>query len=290
MLITAYLINGQSVGVDLSSWLTEDLNGNPAFKAEDSVSEGYADITSITSWDRFGLDTGKDFKVIKYQIYLLRIALGYENLSLEEQIITNKWFASGVEYINAQVPTSEQKIYFTEFFKPGADGARQQRDVAVSSYMMQLVYTGQFDYLVLCDLIQNARSLRTEYLRDGVTGIGYGDAVDGVVNYTKNDGGYSPMDILGVNVNTKTFSVFGDKTSRFVSNYKFRVRNATGNDGLYTIVSSSYDNTNTNVVVSEVIPSSTADGKIYTGGFMYYEGVTQQIVDDVFDIYWNGIY
>lgn len=256
----------------------------------DTLPDGYTDISSITNWDTLTPICPFDFKAIKYQIYLLRVSIGYNNLSLEEKIITNKWFASGVEYNNAEVNAEQQAKYFTDFFKPGADNSRHNRDVAVSNYMMKLVYTGQLDYLVLCDLIQNAGIYRTQYIRDGITGIGYGDAVDGVVNYTKNDSAFSPMNIVGVNTSTKTFSVLGDKTSKFVAEHFLRVRDSTGNNGKYTIVSASYDNTNTNVVVTEVIPDSTADGKIYVNGFLYYEGVTQAMVDMVFGIYWDGIY
>jgi hypothetical protein len=143
---------------------------------------------------------------------------------------------------------------------------------------------------VLCDLIQNARNYRTEYIRDGVCGIGYGDTVDGVINYTKNDSSFSPMNIVAVNTSTKTFSVLGDKTSKYVDGHYLRVRESTGNNGKYTIVSSSFDNTNTNIIVVEAIPDATADGKIYVNGFLYYEGVTQTMVDSVFGIYWDGIY
>jgi hypothetical protein len=52
MLLTAYLINGQAVGVDLPSWEDSDLNGNPPFKAELTVSAGYTDISSMENWNK----------------------------------------------------------------------------------------------------------------------------------------------------------------------------------------------------------------------------------------------
>lgn len=290
MLLTAYLIDGQPVGAVLKTWLLSDLGGNPSFKVESSVSTGYADISSITNWDSFGKMTEKDFKVIKNEIKLICVAIGYNNLSLYEKILANKYFASGVEYNNSQVGASEQDQFFYNFFKPNSDQARQQRDVAVSGYMMKLIYTGQLDYAVLCNLVEAARSFRVNYLRDGITGIGYGDAIEGILNFIENDNGFSPYDIVGVDTSAKTFSVAGDQTAKFVQGKKLRVRLSTGNNGLYTIVSSSYDNTNTIIVVSEAIPDGTADGKIYLNGFFFYTGTTTTMRDSIFNIYWNGDY
>lgn len=290
MKLTAYLIDGEPVGKIVVSYDEEQLNGNPPFKAEESVSSGYEDISSITYWDMFGSWTGKDFKVIRYQINLLRISIGYANLSLEEKILANKYFASGVEYFNAQVTPTEQEAFFRNFLKPNSDIARKSRDLAVTGWVNTRVYTGILDFGVVNQLILYSENLRTKYLRDGTSGIGYGDTIEGIVNFVMNDNGFTPFTIVGVNTITKTFSVAGDKTAEFYADKVMRIRLSTGNDGAYTVVSSVFDATNTNIIVAEAIPNATADGKIYVRGLMYYAGLTFAMQTELYNIYWNGIY
>jgi len=63
---------------------------------------------------------------------------------------------------------------------------------------------------------------------------------------------------------TETFilSDDGDLTSIFPDNKLLSVNNSTGNDGLYTIVSTNYNAPDFDIIVSEVIPSAVADGTI----------------------------
>ncbi|MHA1692955.1 MAG: hypothetical protein ACTSU7_15125 [Candidatus Heimdallarchaeaceae archaeon] len=68
--------------------------------------------------------------------------------------------------------------------------------------------------------------------------------------------------IVVVNVDEKQFSVAKDNASEFVAGNKIYIKNSTGNDGIYTIVSASDDDTYTNIVVLEEIEDATADGSI----------------------------
>lgn len=65
-----------------------------------------------------------------------------------------------------------------------------------------------------------------------------------------------------VNQGTKTFTVAGDQTLRFLAAATIRVTGSTGNDGLYTIVSSTFSVDHTDIVVVQAIPSATADGSL----------------------------
>lgn len=72
--------------------------------------------------------------------------------------------------------------------------------------------------------------------------------------------------ITAVNTGTKTFTVAGNKEAYYRAGEQFVVSGSTGNDqnGVpYTVVSATYDLTNTNIVVSEAIPDTTADGSLY---------------------------
>jgi hypothetical protein len=289
-MLQAYLIGGQPVGTVVISWETSQLNGNPPFIVNTVLQPGYADISSITNWDNFGIVTGKDFKYIRYQISLIVAATGYANLSLSEKILANKYFASGVEYFNAQVSAAQQDIYFSTFFKPNADISRINRDLAVTRYMARLLYTGLLEQSVLDQMIADARNFRIDYRTDGTQGIGYGDSVVGIINFVNNDSGYLPFPIVGVNTVTRTFSVAGDKTLNLPNGKTIRINGSTGNDGVYIVVSSVFDGTNTNTVVDRTVYSAIIGGSIYTGGLLWYAGLTSVNQSSTFDIYWNGNY
>lgn len=69
--------------------------------------------------------------------------------------------------------------------------------------------------------------------------------------------------ISAVNQVDKEFTLSGDVVNFFRAGDIIRVDNSTGNDGLYTVVSSTLAGTDTAVEVSEAIPSATADGDIF---------------------------
>jgi hypothetical protein len=256
----------------------------------DVLTPDYSDQSSITNWDKYGTYTEKDFKTIRYEITLLRQAIGYNNLPLNEKILANKYFASGVEYFNAQVTPAEQDAFFNDFLKPNSDTARKSRDLAVTQWVIRRIYTGVLTQATVDKLIQDAAKLRTEYLRDGTQGIGYNDTIEGVINFVKNDNGFSPFPIIGVNTATKTFTVAGDKTSDCPQDKIIRIHHSTGNNNAYTVVSSVFAAGETDITVAEAIPSAVEDGDIYVRGLLWYVGLTDVMQQELFDIYWNGIY
>jgi len=71
------------------------------------------------------------------------------------------------------------------------------------------------------------------------------------------------FDITDVNTGTKTFKVAGDKTEFFVAGAQIKVAESTGNDGKYTVASSSFAAGETSIVVNEAVADATVDGKIY---------------------------
>lgn len=69
--------------------------------------------------------------------------------------------------------------------------------------------------------------------------------------------------ISAVEVPNHKFKIAGDVSAFFKVNDLFNIKNSTGNNGIYTVVSSNFVTPDTEIVVSEVIPSATADGSIY---------------------------
>ncbi len=68
--------------------------------------------------------------------------------------------------------------------------------------------------------------------------------------------------IIAVDTVAKTFTVAGDKRDIFNASSTPSVEGSTGNDGGYSVVSSTLDGTDTVVTVNEVIPSAVADGSL----------------------------
>ena len=68
--------------------------------------------------------------------------------------------------------------------------------------------------------------------------------------------------ITAVDQGTKTFTITGDHTGDIAAEDSVTVRDSTGNNGLYTVVSATLDGSDTDVVVSEAIPDTTADGDL----------------------------
>jgi len=67
--------------------------------------------------------------------------------------------------------------------------------------------------------------------------------------------------ITAVDTVGKVFTVAGNKTHLFISG-TFTIAGSTGNNGTYTISSSALNGGNTDITVTEVVPSSVADGNI----------------------------
>ncbi len=73
--------------------------------------------------------------------------------------------------------------------------------------------------------------------------------------------GTSSFAVTGVSQANKTFTVAGNQTATFTANKVFRVDGSTGNDKLYTVVSSAFG-VATVITVKETLPSAVADGTI----------------------------
>jgi len=71
--------------------------------------------------------------------------------------------------------------------------------------------------------------------------------------------------ITGVDTGNKTFTIEGSYASRFVAADSIKITGSPGNDGTYTVASSSYSSPSTSIVVSEAVPDATVDGVIDPG-------------------------
>jgi hypothetical protein len=75
--------------------------------------------------------------------------------------------------------------------------------------------------------------------------------------------GTADGDIYKETISTNTLKIAGDVSASFKVNDLINIQDSTGNDGVYTVVSSEFNTPNTDIVVSETIVSTIADGSIY---------------------------
>jgi len=112
MILSSYIINGKVVGTELSTWNENDLNGNPAFKTESSLSSGYANISSITNWDLFGLLSGVDILQVRNEI--ITLSSSFSSLSDNEKQISVRYLAVSKSNRDSIYTPSEQKQFVTD--------------------------------------------------------------------------------------------------------------------------------------------------------------------------------
>jgi len=94
--------------------------------------------------------------------------------------------------------------------------------------------------------------------------------------------------ILSLSQSDKTFTFAAAAAGRFQAGWQFKIVDSTGNDGVYTIVSSSQTTSSTTVIVEEAIPHSVADGNVLRMYFLlhkvYYSGESYAFTEPKKDI------
>lgn len=78
-LLTAHLINGQKVGIETSipAAITEP------FKIENTISPGYADVSTIRNWHKYGINLNRDYIFVRKEIKSI-----VEQIAIEASLAT----------------------------------------------------------------------------------------------------------------------------------------------------------------------------------------------------------
>ena len=102
------------------------------------------------------------------------------------------------------------------------------------------------------------------------------------------DGDYTYA-IASATIATKTFTFSSttDLTELFAAGLTFTIEDSTGNDGSYTVVSSSFATPVMSVVVSETVADATADGNMVIDPQPYYDLPSD--FEKAFRIEWDGV-
>jgi hypothetical protein len=196
--LLGYQINGQTVGVDLPIWNSENLHGNQPFKIINSggtIPSGYTNISSIINWDAFGEGCANDYMVVRFEIRDLCRAKGWSGLTNTEKDLAIKHYISdnptnAVIYLMTTKGMSQaqaQGFVLTSWHKYHAKllEACNQRTYYIKFAVPQ--------YLSLSDgekLFDNASSLIYEFTQLGRFGIAIGDKKSGILDYIMSTNDY----------------------------------------------------------------------------------------------------
>jgi len=196
--LLAYQISGQTVGVDIQSWNTDDLNGNLPFKIIISgmtMPNGYIDISSIINWDAYGEGVANDYMCIRFTIRSLCRTKGWSNMTDIEKDLAIKHYISDdptnavIYLMTTKGMTQEQAQGFVlmswhKYHAKLIEAAKQRM------YYLKFVVP---QYLSLVDsekLFDNAQSLIYEFTELGRFGIEMGDKKSGLLDYIMSTNAY----------------------------------------------------------------------------------------------------
>ena len=115
MNIFAYNISGQTIGIDLSSWNSNDLSGSTPFAVSTaSTLSEYANITSIPNWDEYGGSVGYTHCKIRHEIkdiYDTQTGTTWSAYTLDEKVVLSKYFIVDKDKRDEVLTDEEQEEY-----------------------------------------------------------------------------------------------------------------------------------------------------------------------------------
>ena len=191
--LLAYQISGQTVGIDIQSWNTNDLNGNQPFMlilSGQIIPIGYTDISSIINWNQFACSVANDYLVCKNAIKELIIEKGWSNLSNDEKDIAIKYYAysditSAVIFLMSKGYTQQQAQGFVLL-----QWHRHHGNVMNSCkqrwYYVKFIVPQFLSFNDSEDLLNTVEPLIFAYNDMGRLGINYGDKKDGIMDYIES--------------------------------------------------------------------------------------------------------
>lgn len=180
MKLQAYLLNNIPLS-DYGSWPSSEVNGSP-FLVGDNVTSGYADVTSILNWDKYG-NRVKDYNYIRERIKELTFSIGFNNLPLEEKIISSRYFVVSKADRDTVLSEEDQKSYW-ELLVKFSQESRFNRWEHAKSYISY-----KLDPVNSSDLARSTSVLCNDYIQYNII-TKQKDGVSGLFDYLKGEGDY----------------------------------------------------------------------------------------------------
>lgn len=192
--LLAYQISGQTVGVDLPQWHSEDLNGNQPFKmiySGDTIPSGYTDISSIVNWDKFGSNVANDYFAYKCAVKTIVTEKGWTGLTNSEKDLAIKYYAysdatTAVIYLMTTKGMSQQQAQYYVLQQWHIHHGNITLSCRQRWYYVKLIVPMYLSFTDAEDLLNTVEPLVFAYHDMGRLGINYGDKKDGIMDYIES--------------------------------------------------------------------------------------------------------
>ena len=192
-----YDINGETVGVDLGSWESIDLNGNqPFILVSGQTFSGYTNITSIEYMSLFGNRAIDTYQTQQKCVRLCGYETGWSAMTDTEKDIIIDWYAypeGSTEIVTYLIMTkgmtqNEAESYLTDkwhtYWNSFLEDCPERWSNAAKVTVGYLPFSGA------SMLMATVNVLVDKYIVAGRLGIGYGDTSDGLMNFIMSSSGY----------------------------------------------------------------------------------------------------
>ena len=192
-----YNISGQTVGVDISSWNRNQLNGNDAFViVSGQTLNGYDNISSIEHMSNLGSNAINTYQTQQKGVRLCGYETGWSAMTDTQKDIIIDWYAypeGSTEIVTYLVVTKGMSqdeaesylidkwhTYWNSFLEDCPERWSNSAKVTV----------GYLPFSGASMLMDTVNVLVDKYIVAGRLGIGYGDTSDGLMNFIMSSSGY----------------------------------------------------------------------------------------------------
>ena len=192
-----YDINGETVGVDLGSWESIDLNGNqPFILVSGQTFSGYTNITSIEYMSLFGNRAIDTYQTQQKGVRLCGYETGWSAMTDTEKDIIIDWYAypeGSTEIVTYLIMTkgmtqNEAESYLTDkwhtYWNSFLEDCPERWSNAVKVTIDYLPFSAA------SQLMDTVNVLVDKYIVAGRLGVGYGDTSIGLMNFIMSSSGY----------------------------------------------------------------------------------------------------
>jgi hypothetical protein len=180
MKLQAYILNGKPL-TEYYSWSSGDVNGIE-FIVDNITQTNYQDVSSITNWDNYGSRL-EDFNFIRDRIKDLTDLIGFNNLTLEEKIISAKYFVVG-KVDRDTVLTEEEQYNYWGVLVTESQQSRFNRWENAKQYISY-----KLSPINSSDLAKSTSELCNDYINYNII-TKVKDGISGLFDYLRGEGDY----------------------------------------------------------------------------------------------------
>lgn len=201
MRLYGYISNSGTLGKDLQSWGSLDLNGNKPFMWLDNPLGGYEDIHTIELINTYGFNQDYDYKFVRDAIKEIVLDAGsgdeeqgFSALLDDQKVICSKLKIGTFNQRKAVLGISDLISAMTDY-RAKTEEARLTRGLLAEVQVRNRLPNDDEEVFL------DAGQLLVNYKMFGIDGLQYGDNVVGVGDYVNNNG---PFLLTGLR--TKNFT------------------------------------------------------------------------------------